>query len=111
MGVVFTVGDDTNDLLVPFIKKYNKQISREKIIEIYLRASLGEISSCQFWREVELGKEYPEIETSYLQTQLTLDDEFIPVANSISKEYSLALLSNDVSEWSAYLRNKFSLDF
>ena len=29
----------------------------------------------------------------------------------MSKKYSLALLSNDVSEWSAYLRNKFSLDF
>lgn len=111
MGVVFTVGDDTNDLLIPFIQEHNKRISRETINEIYLRASLGQITSCQFWQEVGLGAQYPKIETVYLDTQLILDDGFIPVARAMSKHYSLALLSNDVSEWSVYLRNKFALDF
>lgn len=111
MGVVFTVGDDTNDLLVPFIQERNKRISKENINEIYLRVSLGQITSRKFWQEVGLGAQYPQIETVYLDTQLILDDGFIPVAKAMSKQYSLALLSNDVSEWSAYLRNKFALDF
>lgn len=51
MGVVFTVGDDTNDLLVPFIQERNKRISKENINEIYLRVRLGQITSCQFWQE------------------------------------------------------------
>lgn len=111
MGVVFTVGDDTNDLLVPFIQKYNPDISREKVNEFYLSASLGQISSCQFWQEVGLKQQYPQIETLYLDTQLTLDKDFIPVAQNMVNKYSLGLLSNDVNEWSHYLRNKFKLDF
>ena len=45
MGVIFEVGDDTNDLLVPYIQKRNNMIPREKINEMYTKASLGEILS------------------------------------------------------------------
>lgn len=48
MGVIFKVGDDTNDLLVPYILKMNDMISAEKINEMYLKASLGVISSFDF---------------------------------------------------------------
>jgi len=34
MGVIFEVGDDTNDLLVPYIQKMDKMISAEKINEM-----------------------------------------------------------------------------
>ncbi|RJQ26912.1 MAG: HAD family hydrolase [Peptococcaceae bacterium] len=111
MGVIFIVGDDTNDLLVPFIQGHNKRILKKTINEVYLRASLGQITSRQFWQEVGLGAQYPQIETVYLDTQLILDDGFTSVARMMSKQYSLALLSNDVSEWSAYLRNRFAMDF
>jgi putative hydrolase of the HAD superfamily len=111
MGVVFTVCDDTNDLLVPFIRERNPGISREEINEIYIRASLGQIASRRLWEEVGLGGQYPEIETTYLDTWLTLDPEFVPVARALSERFSLGLLSNDLSEWSAYLRDRFSLGF
>jgi len=111
MGVVFTVGDDTNDLLVPFVQERNKRISSKTINEIYLRASLGQISSHQFWREVGLGAQYPKIEKHYLDTQLIIDDGFLKVIKTLSNRYSLGLLSNDVSEWSTYLRNKFGMDY
>jgi putative hydrolase of the HAD superfamily len=110
MGVVFTVCDDTNDLLVPFIWERNPDISREAINEIYIRASLGQITSRRLWEEVGLGGQYPEVETTYLDTRLTLDPEFLPVARALSGRFSLGLLSNDLSEWSAYLRDRFSLD-
>jgi putative hydrolase of the HAD superfamily len=111
MGVVFTVCDDTNDLLVPFIWERNPDISREAVNEIYIRASLGQISSRRLWEEVGLGGQYPEVETTYLDTRLTLDPEFVPVARRLSEHLSLGLLSNDLSEWSAYLRDRFSLGF
>jgi HAD superfamily hydrolase (TIGR01509 family) len=111
MGVVFTVGDDTDDLLVPFVQARNRSISREKINEIYLRTSLGQITSRQFWQEVGLGSQYPAIETVYLDSQLVLDEGFLRVARAMSKRYALGLLSNDIGEWSAYLRNKFGMDF
>jgi len=45
MGVIFEVGDDTNDLLVPYIQKRKDMISTEKINEMYTKASLGKILS------------------------------------------------------------------
>jgi putative hydrolase of the HAD superfamily len=112
MGVVFTVGDDTNDLLVPFIWERNAGISREAINEIYIRASLGQVTSRQFWDEVGLGRDYPEVERAYLDTRLTIDEGFLPAARRLSgRGFSIGLLSNDVREWSAYMRAKHSMDF
>ncbi|GAG70859.1 unnamed protein product [marine sediment metagenome] len=109
MGVIFEVSDDTNDLLVPYIQKINDMISAEKINEMYLKASLGEISSFDFWNELGFGLKYPEIERDYLDTCLRIDSEFAEIAKTLSKSYSLAILSNDVKEWSNYLRTKFDL--
>ena len=110
MGVLFIVGDDTNDLLVPFVKKYNKQISSEEIINEYMQASLGMISSKQFWKNVGLGEFYPSIETEYLESQLNLDENCIEVLKKLNKKYNLGIIYNDVSEWSVFLRKKYNLD-
>ena len=109
MGVIFEVGDDTNDLLVPYIQKINDMISAEKINEMYLKASLGEISSFDFWNELGFGNKFPEIERDYLDTYLKIDSEFVEIAKTLAKNYSLAILSNDVKEWFNYLLTKFDL--
>ena len=105
MGVIFEVGDDNNDLLVPFVQEC-REISRERINELYYEASLGLISPEQFWRGVGLGADYPDIETEYLDTRLTLDRGFKVAAARLAGRYALGLLSNDIAEWSAYLRRK-----
>lgn len=112
MGVVFEVGDDTNDLLVPFIQKLNPKVSKEFINEVYVEASLGNITSKEFWIRIGVACEYnyKDIEVKYLDECLVLDKDFIEVAQSLKNEYGLALLSNDVKEWSNYLRNKFELN-
>jgi putative hydrolase of the HAD superfamily len=110
MGVIFEVGDDTNDLLVPYIQKRNDMVSAEKINEMYLKASLGEISSFDFWNDLGFDSEYPEIEREYLDTCLKIDPEFMGIAKKLARIYSLAILSNDVKEWSNYLRVKFDLN-
>ena len=111
MGVVFEVGDDTNDLLVPFIMERNKQISKEKINEFYMEASLGKISSDEFWEKCGLknSKEHDYCK-EYLDSKLTLDPNFIPIAKKLSEKYNIGLLSNDVSEWSLYLREKYGIN-
>jgi putative hydrolase of the HAD superfamily len=110
MGVVFTVGDDTNDLLVPFVQRLNGGISQQDINEQYMKASLGEISSQQFWANVGLSKYYPDIEKEYLDTQLTLDEDCILAFDKLSEKYNLGIISNDLSEWSEFLRSKFGLN-
>jgi len=110
MGVIFETGDDTNDLLVPYIWHWRPAMSRESINEVYVEASLGQISSEQFWAEVGLGDTYPAVEQEYLDTCLKLDPAFREAATELTNDYCLALLSNDVREWSEYLRRKFGLD-
>jgi len=110
MGVIFDVGDDTNDLLVPYIRERPPAVSSERINALYLRASLGEISSERFWEEVGLGDGYPDVERDYLDTRLSVDPEAAPVFRELGRRFSLGILSNDVKEWSAYLRRKHGLD-
>ena len=110
MGVIFEVSDDTNDLLVPYIQKRKDMISTEKINEMYTKASLGKISSFDLWNEFGFDDQYPEIERDYLDTCLRIDPEFMGITKKLAKNYSLAILSNDVKEWSNYLRGKFDLN-
>jgi len=107
MGVIFTVGDDTNELLVPFVKKMNNNIPEGEILNHYLSASLGEINAREFWLKVGCDKgDIDNIQKMYLDNYFTLDTEFLDCLNTLKKNYSIALLSNDVAEWSTYLRNK-----
>jgi HAD superfamily hydrolase (TIGR01509 family) len=110
MGVIFKVGDDTNDLLVPFVLSKSPKIPKQKIIDLYIEASLGRISAPIFWKELGLSAFYPEIESEYLNNYLEFDEEIVPCVESLSKKFKLGILSNDVSEWSEYLRKRFNLD-
>ncbi len=109
MGVIYTVGDDTNDLLVPFIREKNPEISKEYINECYMDASLGKITSDEFWNFMNIGNTEKACE-EYLNTKLRIDKQFIPTAKKLKGKYKLAILSNDVYEWSLFLRKKFGLD-
>jgi hypothetical protein len=95
MGVIFEVGDDTNDLLVPYIKKLDNSILTERITELYMDASLGKISSSTFWEKLGFKNNYPEVEINYLNQCLTLDKEVTIIAEELKDKYNLALLSND----------------
>lgn len=64
MGVIFIVEDDTKDLLVPFVQEINQSISVEKINKAYIEASLGNISSRDFWLSMEINKNYEATEKS-----------------------------------------------
>lgn len=111
MGVVYKVGDDTNDLLIPFIQSKNDRIDRHEIQSRYLEASLGKISSGKFWELLGFENQFPDIEKYYLDNFVQSDEEvseFLQLFRSVG--YKIAMLSNDVSEWSFYLRRKFNIE-
>jgi len=108
MGVTFVEGDDVSNLLIPFVARKCGCTNGDAVRQLYLPASLGQISSREFWARI--GCAYPASEREYLDTQLTLDPNFLTVAERLKKRYVLAMLSNDVSEWSTYLRRRFGLD-
>ncbi len=110
MGVIFEIGDDLNELLVPFIQKKCAGISREEIDRYYTSASLGEMTSEHFWEKVGLGDSYPAIDTEYLSSCPVIDPLFISTVERLRSKYKFGLLSNDLSTWSKYLRRSFALD-
>jgi len=111
MGVVFTVGDDTNNLLVPYILEKKPDAARETILRLYHEASLGNISPERFWAGVGFREaEIPAIEKEYLETRLTLDPEFTACVKKLKAKYRIALLSNDIAEWSRYLQAYHRID-
>lgn len=112
MGVIFKVGDDTNDLLVPYVQQIDKNCGREKINDIYMEASLGNIASSEFWKKLQVADDdsFSEVEKRYLDSCLTIDEQFIDVAKRLKDNYNLAILSNDVSEWGSYLREKYGIN-
>jgi hypothetical protein len=87
MGVLFPVGDDVNDLLVPFIQAHHAQITSADIHALYLAASLGRISSETFWNSCGIPGVGPkDLEYSYLSSCLEPDTAYFPVAETLRRE-------------------------
>ena len=111
MGVVFTVGDDVEDLLIPYIHSLKPAIDNQVIRDLYLAASLGKIASRDLWAQLGFDEsDIPIIERSYLENSFTLDAGFLPCTKALRSRYGIALLSNDVSEWGRFLRSYHSIE-
>jgi len=111
MGVVFTVGDDVEELLIPYILSIKPEADVQSIKDAYLAASLGKIASHDLWMQVGFNKtDILKIERDYLEKSFSLDAGFIPCTTDLKKRYRIALLSNDVSEWSSHLRNYHNIE-
>lgn len=84
-----------------------RKLFREE--QLFTRAGNGEISSDTFLSM--LGYENPQYHMrDYLDNYLTVDKGFLPFAEAFYRQYDFVLLSNDVSEWSAYLTEHYGLN-
>ncbi|OGO07262.1 MAG: hypothetical protein A3K46_05700, partial [Chloroflexi bacterium RBG_13_60_9] len=111
MGVIFEEADDIIKGLVPFLHRRGfTHLDPEAVHAVYRRASLGQIPPREFWKQIGLEGGWPAIETEYLDACLQLDPVFITTAENLCRDYSLAVLSNDIAEWSARMRRKHNLD-
>jgi len=106
MGVIYSVGDDVKDLLCPFITEKGGMSDIDKITSLYMAASLGNMTSDEFWQAVGID---PDLEDEYLQRHKLTDGlfEFLETINSMGGE--VWCLSNDLSEWAKKLRDRFKL--
>ena len=110
MGVIFEVADDVSDLLVPYLRSKNNTLPNRIIFEEYIRASLGQITPKEFWKRLGYSEEYPEIEIEFLDNWYSFDTEFIEAAKELKSKYKLAMLSNDLNNWSKFLRTKYNIN-
>jgi putative hydrolase of the HAD superfamily len=107
MGVIYAEADDGLNLLYPFIVENGGCRDIPEVIRLYNAASLGRMSSAEFWRSVGVD---PALEDRYLLRHRLSEGltEFLDEVRSRGTE--LWCLSNDVSEWSRKLRERFGLD-
>jgi HAD superfamily hydrolase (TIGR01509 family) len=106
MGVMYPVGDDVKYLLCPFIAEKGGITDIEKISSLYNDASLGKMTSTEFWQAVGID---PILEDEYLQRHKLTDGliEFLEAMNS--SDIEVWCLSNDLAEWAKKLRDRFKL--
>jgi len=111
MGVIFTAGDDVSELLIPYIRSKYPGIKKDDIRRRYLSASLGKITARDFWAGLGVPEgEINSIQSAYLDNCFTFDEGFVACVKALKTRYIIALLSNDVAEWSAYLRGRYRIN-
>ena len=80
-----------------------------RVDRLFTKAGNGEISSYEFLSQ--LGFADPVFHMrDYIENHLTMDEDFYDFAENFKSKYNYALLSNDVSDWSKYITEYYSLN-
>ena len=99
----------TGDDFVPYVQQTFPDLSVEEILTPWFKADIGEITSLDVWKAIGFQGDLEKIEEEYLDT-IELSDGFIDFIEKFQNKYKLAIISNDSSRWSKYLREKFDLN-
>lgn len=99
----------TGDDFVPYVQQTFPDLSPEEIYKPWNKADMGELTSLEIWAEIGFQGDLEKIEKDYLDT-IELNDGFLDFIKAVRKKYKLAIISNDSSSWSKYLREKFNIN-
>ena len=99
----------TGDDFVPYVQQTFPDLSIEEIHTPWFKADIGELTSLEVWEAIGFKGDLEKIEKEYLDT-IELSDGFINFIEKAKNKYKLAIISNDSSRWSQYIRNKFDLN-
>jgi len=105
-GVVMK--DPTANLL-SFVNSFFPSIKFDDIYPLWKKADTGKISSLDFLKQIGFVNNTVMIEKMYLDT-LEIDEGFYMFIEDLKKSFKFVLLSNDLSRWSNYIRNKYDID-
>ena len=109
MGVIYTKSDDVLEWVAPFLKEKNPDVDLTDLKDVYHKAAKGEMTSTEFFEH--FGLENPAMAMyEYIKKYPEIDENFKDVAYRLSENYHIAMLSNDLDEWSRLLRKRFSLE-
>jgi len=95
--------------LMQFVNGYFPELGAEEVYWHWAKGNEGAAASADFFRAIGFAGDLAAIEREYLNT-IAINETFYGFAEPLKKDYVLALLSNDLSEWSGFLRKKFMLD-
>ena len=99
----------TGDDFVPYVQQTFPNLSPEEIYTPWFKADIGELTSLEVWKAIGFQGDLEKLEKEYLDS-IELMDGFIDFIEKVKNKYKLAIISNDSSRWSKYLREKFDLN-
>jgi len=109
MGVIYTHGDDFNDIMIPYLRRLGCDLPDDMILREFTRCSMGDISSETMWRNCGAG-DIDAIDIEYTSFYTLNPDAVRTVKTLREAGFRLACLSNGPSEWSKHLRRRFGLE-
>lgn len=93
-----------------YVQETFPALTQAEIYAVWDWADMGEISSLEVWRELGFQGDIEKREREFLDT-LEVNQGFYEFAERArAQQYRLAILSNDSSRWSRYIRDKFDLN-
>lgn len=96
--------------LMPFINRSFPNLTYNDVYNPHwIKACIGGLSSLDFFKNIGFCGDIFKIEKEYLNT-IEIDKSFYNAVLILKKFYRFALLSNDLSEWSSYLREKYKIN-
>lgn len=99
----------TGDDFVPYVQRTFPDLKPEEIYTSWFKADVGELTSLEVWESLGFKSDIEKIEKDYLDT-IEINEGFVDFVSFVSKHYKMAIISNDSSRWSKYLREKFDIN-
>jgi len=110
IGVVWDPGNDPEGLLVPFVRDHGGVVDPSEVADRYRAASLGHLSSGEFWAAVGVPGDADTLDSAYL-SRVRMRADVLPFLERMEQRgLPVACLSNAVLPWSMQLRRRFGLD-
>jgi len=110
IGVVWDSGNDPEGLLVPFVRDQGGVVDPSEVADRYRAASLGYLSSGEFWTALGVLGDADVLDSSYL-SRVRMRADVLPFLDRMEQRgLPVACLSNAVLPWSLQLRQRFGLD-
>lgn len=99
----------TGEDFVPYVQRTFPDLKQEDIHTPWFKADVSELTSLEVWESLGFKGDIEQIEKEYLDT-MEINDGFLDFVSSVRKRYKMAIISNDSSRWSKYLREKFDIN-
>jgi hypothetical protein len=110
IGVVWDAGGDPEGLLVPFVREQGGVVDPGEVADRYRAASLGQMSSEDFWASVGVAGSVEALDAAYL-SRVRMRADVLPFLDRMEqRSMPVACLTNAVLAWSELLRRRFALE-
>lgn len=110
IGVVWDPGNEPEGLLVPFVRDQGGVVDPSEVADRYRAASLGHLSSGEFWAAVGVPGEPDTLDAAYL-SRVRMRADVLPFLERMEQRgLPVACLTNAVLPWSMQLRRRFGLE-